>query len=191
MGKVYVYRAAAKDTFPVARPLIVTTWNPGQIFCLNTTGEFAQLASGNNAIGVGQCDDLEVSAPPTGSVVTILYGDGTKIFIDHSLEVAAGSASRAYSTDAALTASIYGLAGSTLPTLHRNPESGSINQNLYCNGIGQFALLPSQLFSSSLPNQGWSIPTQSASSSAQFVLGKMIQVPNSDNNYTLGVILRN
>jgi hypothetical protein len=190
MSKVIVYRAAAKDTYVVAPATVAAGWKPGQLFCLNTTGEFAQLASGNNAIGVGQCDDLEVSTPPTGSVVTILYGDGTRVLIDHTVEVAAGSALRAYSTDAALTASIYGLSGSTLPTLQLNPESGSLNQNLYVNGIGQFSLLPVQLFSSSLPNQGWSLPTQSASSSLQTVIGKIIQVPSADNNYNLGVILR-
>lgn len=190
MSKVIVYRAAAKDTYPVARATVTSGWVPGNIFCLNTTGEFAQLASGNNAIFIGAEEETDISTFPTGSVVSAIYGSGTRFIIDHSPEVLAGSSSRAYSTDAALTASIYGLAGSSLPTLHRNPESGSINADLYCNGVGQFSLLPPNLASSSLPNRGWSIPTQSSSSSLQFVVGKMFQVPNADNNYSLGVILR-
>jgi hypothetical protein len=181
MSKVIIYRCSAKETYNVARATVVATWMPGQLFTLNTTGEFGQVGSGSNVIGVGQDDDTELSAPPTGSLVTVLYGSGTRVDIDHTTEVLAGNAARAYSTDAPLTASIYGLAGSTLPTLQRSPQSGSVNADLYCNGIGQFSLLPAQLASSSV---GWSI------ASTVTPIAKMVKVPTADNNYTIGVILR-
>ena len=69
---------------------------------------------------IGVDDDLEVSHPPTGSLLTGIYGSGTKFVVDHSAEVAAGSATRAYSGTG-------------------NPESGAINANLYLNASGAFS----------------------------------------------------
>ena len=191
MSKVYVYRAAAKDTYPVAANTVVSGWVPGNLFCMNTTGEFAQLASGNNTMFVGMEEENDISTFPTGSVVSAIYGSGTRFVVDHSIEVAAGSAVRCYSTDAPLTASIYGTAASRLPTLQRSPQSGSVGMDLYCNGLGQFALLPPQLSSSSVLGGGWSIPTGSVVPNvAPTVVGKISQVPSADNNFSLGVILR-
>lgn len=158
MGKVIIYRSIDKDTYFVSKATIAATWMPGQLFCFNTTGEFAQLASGNNALGVGQCDDLEISAPPTGSVVTVLSGQGTRFDVDHTIEVLAGTAARCYN----------------IVSPASSPQSGSINADLYCDGLGQFSLTPVQ-------------PAESGSST---VVGKLVKIPSSSNNYTIGVILR-
>jgi len=98
MSKVVIYQAFAKDTFPVAAATVTTGWQPGQAFTLNSTGDYAQLAVTDETMFIGVDDDDELSAPPTGSLLTGLYGSGTKFEIDHSEEVAAGSSARAYAS---------------------------------------------------------------------------------------------
>ena len=120
MSKVLIYNSAAKDTFPVSAAVIATGWMPGQLGALNTTAVSVKLAVTDETLFLLTDDDLEVSSPPTGSVVTCLYGAGTRVVIDHSAEVAASSALRAYDL------------------ISGNPESGAINQNLYVDASGQF-----------------------------------------------------
>jgi hypothetical protein len=119
MSKVIVYRAFARDTFPVAAATIATGWLPGQCFQLTSTGEYAQVAVTDGTMFVAVDDDLELSAPPTGSVMTGVYGSGTKIVIDHTEEVDAGSTTYAYSATGA-------------------PSAGSANADLYINEVGKW-----------------------------------------------------
>lgn len=120
MSKVIIYRAFAKDSFPVAAATIATGWLPGQGFKLNTTGDAASLATTDTVMFIGVDDDDELSAPPTGSLLTGIYGSGTKFVIDHTEDVAAGSATRAYNTSSG------------------NPESGSTNADLYMDASGKW-----------------------------------------------------
>lgn len=117
MSKVIVERSFAKDTFPVSDAVVAAGWLPGQCFQLNATGTSVEIGVTDNVLFVGIDDDDELASPPTGSLVTGIYGSGTKFFINHSEEVAAGSATRAYNT-----------------TL----ESGALNANLYVDGNGKF-----------------------------------------------------
>jgi len=99
MSKVVIYHAAAKESYAVAAATITTTWLPGQAGALDTTGKLAELAVVDNTMFVLVDDEDELSAPPTGSLVTGIYGAGTKFVIDHSEEVAASSATRAYAAN--------------------------------------------------------------------------------------------
>jgi hypothetical protein len=146
MSKVIIYHKLFADTYPVTAAVVAATWMPGQAFQLNSTGDYADIASVDNAMFIGIDDDDEVSAPPTGSLLSGIYGSGTKFVIDHSEEVAAGSATRAYESEVA---------------------SASPNANLYIGTAGK-----------------WQTTATGS------VKGKMYQVPTSDNNYGLGIILR-
>ena len=119
MSKVIIYRAFAKDTFPVQAGTITAGWTPGQLFTLEGQGQFAKVAYFDQALFVAVDGPTECSAPPTGSLLTGIYGAGSKIVIDHSAEVAAGSTVRAYSTTG-------------------NPESAALNADLYGNANGQW-----------------------------------------------------
>jgi hypothetical protein len=149
MSKVVIYRAFAKDTFKVAAATVTTGWLPGQAFSLDSNGIYADIAVTDDTMFIGVDDDDELSAPPTGSLLTGIYGSGTKFDIDHSEEVAASSATRVYDT------------------VSGNPESGTINDDLYINSVGKWT-----------------------TTSTGSVKGKMWKKPAADNNYTLGVILR-
>ena len=106
MSKVNVEHTNVKDSFFVSAATIATGWKPGQIFTLDTTGKLAQLATtSDNALFVGIDDPTALSAPPTGSLVTGIYGSGSRFIIDHTAEVAAGSAVYAFEPDV-LTASV-------------------------------------------------------------------------------------
>lgn len=96
MSKVIVLHAAVKEPIGVSAATIATGWQPGQAFKLDSTGLLAQLAVTDETMFVGIDDDDEVSAPPSGSLLTAIYGAGTKFIIDHSEEVAAGSSTYAY-----------------------------------------------------------------------------------------------
>ncbi len=120
MSKVILLHSPVKDTFPVAPATVNTGWLPGQGFALNSTGEYAEISNTDNTLFIGIDDDTELSAPPTGSLLTGIYGAGTKFIVDHSPEVAAGSAVRAYDT------------------VSGNPESASYNANLYINSDGKW-----------------------------------------------------
>lgn len=117
MSKVIVYRAFAKDTYHVADGTVTTGWLPGQAFKLDSTGAYAELAITDETMFIGVDDDDELSAPPTGSLLTGIYGSGTKFKIDHTEEVEASSASRAYASDV---------------------ESASANADLYIDSDGKW-----------------------------------------------------
>lgn len=105
MSKVNILHTVAKDTFAVQAATITTTWLPGQFCNLTSTGEWVQISNaGGSFIGVFVDDDDECSAPPTGSIVTVAYGSGTRLQISHAEEVAASSAARVYMSDVPGTA---------------------------------------------------------------------------------------
>jgi hypothetical protein len=120
MSKVIIYRAFAKDTFPVTAGTITAGWTAGQAFCLNARGDNAQVAITDQTLFIAVDGPTECSAPPTGSLLTGIYGSGTKFVVDHSAEVAAGLATRCYSTTG-------------------NPETGAYNADLYINASGQWS----------------------------------------------------
>jgi hypothetical protein len=99
MSKVIIYRSVIKDSLPVASATISTGWLPGQVGTLDSTGANVELAITDETMFLLADDEDELNAPPTGSLVTCLYGSGTKVEIDHSEEVAASSASRAYESN--------------------------------------------------------------------------------------------
>jgi hypothetical protein len=117
MSKVHVAHTLAKDTFKVSAAVVATGWLPGMGFTLTAQGELADIANVDNLMFVGIDDDDELSAPPTGSLLTGIYGTGTKFTIDHSEEVAAGSATRAYAS---------------------NVESATVAANLYIGTDGKW-----------------------------------------------------
>lgn len=117
MSKVIVYHAYAKDTYPVTAATKTTGWLPGQGFAYDSTGDYVAVAVVDNVMMIAIDDDDELSAPPTGSLVTGVYGSGTKILIDHSEEVTAGSSTRAYDSEV---------------------ESASLNANLYISTTGKW-----------------------------------------------------
>lgn len=96
MSKVIIYHKQAADTYNVLDATVATGWLPGQLGTLDSTGKNVDLAVTDETMFVLADDDDELASPPTGSLVTCLYGAGTKFVIDHSEEVAAGSATRAY-----------------------------------------------------------------------------------------------
>ena len=122
MSKVLMNRVFAKDTFKVLAATITTGWLPGQFFTLNALGE-AALAANDNALFMGvdpaNTTQLGLSTPPTGSLLTGIYGVGSKVYINHTEEVAAGSATRAYALDV---------------------EAGSVGNNLWVNALGRLTL---------------------------------------------------
>jgi hypothetical protein len=122
MSKVLMNRVFAKDSFKVSTATISTGWIPGNFFTLNSLGE-AVLANQDNALFMGidpaNTTQLGLSTPPTGSLLTGIYGVGSKVYIDHSEEVAAGSATRAYALDV---------------------ESGTVGANLWVNAQGRLTL---------------------------------------------------
>ncbi len=99
MSKVIVYHKQAADTFNVLDATVNTGWLPGQLGTLDSTGKNVDLAVTDETMFLLADDDDELASPPTGSLVTCLYGAGTKVVIDHSEEVAAGSATRAYASN--------------------------------------------------------------------------------------------
>jgi len=117
MSKVIVHRAFAKDSFFVEEASIVTGWMPGQAFKLNSTGDKAVLGGVDAVLFVGIDDDDELATPPSGSLVTGVYGAGTKLTIDHSEEVALGISDRAYDSSV---------------------ESAAMNADLYFDSEGKF-----------------------------------------------------
>jgi len=119
MSKVLMNRVFAKDTFKVTAATVNTGWLPGQFFTLNSLGE-ASLASGDNALFMGvdpaNTTQLGLATPPTGSLLTGIYGAGSKVYINHSAEVKAGSSSRAYDSSV---------------------ESAAVGANLWVNASGK------------------------------------------------------
>lgn len=119
MSKVLMNRVFAKDTFKVLAATITTGWVPGQFFTLNSLGE-AALASGDNALFMGVDATTELSAPPTGSVLTGIYGVGSKVYVSHTVEKAAASATRCYD--------------------YSVEAAGTVGANLWVNASGKLSL---------------------------------------------------
>ena len=112
-----------EDSFSVSSTTITTTWVPGQLACIDPNNEnnvfLTTTASG--AVGVLIDDYDELSAAPSGSKVTVLYGTG-KIYINHKDAVDAGSAVRAYES---------------------NVESAKANWDLYVSTSGKWTTVAS------------------------------------------------
>lgn len=167
MSKVLMNRVFAKDTFKVTAATVSTSWLPGQFFTLDSFGQ-ASLASGDNAMFMGVDDPtaalnstLSLASPPTGSLLTGIYGCGSKVYIDHTDQVAAGSSARAYASDV---------------------ESGTVGANLWVNANGKLTLTGSIVLGSA------QIPSGAPYTGS--VIAKLLQVPNAGNNYTVGVLFR-
>ena len=130
MSKVIVLRAFAKDFNYVESATVSTGWLPGQGFQYNSTGEFVEISDTDNTMFIVGDDDDELAPPPSGSLVTLYYGSGTKLLINHAEEVAASSAVRAYEAEvesAALNANLYiGATG-----LWQTTSSGSVKAKLF------------------------------------------------------------
>jgi len=62
----------------------------------------------------------ELSAPPTGSVLTGIYGVGTKVYVSHTVEKAASSATRCYD--------------------YSVEAAGTVGDDLYVNASGKLTL---------------------------------------------------
>ncbi len=118
MSKVIVLRAFAKDFKDVTDAVIASGWLPGQCFRFNTTGEYVEIANTNDTMFVSGDDDDELSTPPSGSLLTLYYGSGTKLLINHAEEVAASDASRAYNV--------------------AEVEAASPNDDLYVDAVGKW-----------------------------------------------------
>jgi hypothetical protein len=88
-----------KDSYYITPATLSTGWMPGQLMSFDSTGQFVQLSSGSNPVFFAMDSTTELATPPSGSLVTTYYGPGSKFVIDHSAEVAAGSATRAYESD--------------------------------------------------------------------------------------------
>jgi len=130
MSKVIILHKLWADTFPVTAATVATTWLPGQAFCLNSTGDYASLADVDNTMFIGIDDEDEVSAPPTGSLLSGIYGSGTKFIVDHSEEVAAGSSTRVYETEVASASPNASLYISTTGTW-QTTATGSVKGKLF------------------------------------------------------------
>jgi hypothetical protein len=131
MSKIIPYaQYPHKDSYYVTAASITTGWLPGQIMNFNSTGQQVQLCGGTNPLFFAMDATTELAAPPSGSLVTVLSGFDTKFVIDHSAEVAAGSATRAYETvveSASMNAPLYCSANSKITTV----SSGSVIGVLY------------------------------------------------------------
>lgn len=119
--KVHLLKAPFKDSFPVSDALIATGWLPGTAARLNSTGESIEAAVGNETLFYLVDDESEVAAPPSGSIATVVYGSGSKFDIDHSDEVAASDATRAYESDV---------------------ESANVSAELYVGANSKFTATP-------------------------------------------------
>uniref|UniRef100_A0A7C3WQN5 Uncharacterized protein n=1 Tax=Dictyoglomus turgidum TaxID=513050 RepID=A0A7C3WQN5_9BACT len=117
MSKVIIYHAFAKDTFPVSTTVLNSGWMPGQLGTLNSAGTSIKIASTDETMFLLADSPSELNSPPTGSLVTCIYGAGTKVIIDHSQEVQTNSSNRAYESDV---------------------ENALPGQSLYVSGNGKF-----------------------------------------------------
>jgi len=130
MSKIIPLHMPYKDTWPVADATVATGWMSGQAGKLDSTGQFAELGIADATMFILMDSPTELATPPTGSLVTGFYGSGTKFIIDHSAEVAASSADRAYEADvasAAPNADLYVSANSKWTTV----STGSVKGKLY------------------------------------------------------------
>ena len=101
MSKFNIYRSGKRDSFLVSAATITTSWLPGQLASFSETDPNYVKLGGSETEPFGFLVDgpTELSAFPTGSKVTVVYGAGGKYGISHATEVAASSATRAYESD--------------------------------------------------------------------------------------------
>jgi len=130
MSKIIPLHIPYKDTWQVAAPTVTTGWKPGQGGCLDSTGQFAQLAVADSTLFIMMDAPNELSTPPTGSLVTGFYGSGSKFIVDHSAEVAASDPTRAYESDvpsAAINSDLFMSANSKWTSV----ATGSVKGKMY------------------------------------------------------------
>jgi hypothetical protein len=103
-----------EDCLSIASSVITTGWQPGQLACIDPYSEgYAFLTTtASGAVGVILDSPAELSAPPSGSKVTVLYGTG-KIFINHKDLVDASDSTRAYESNVESAMANYDLYVST------------------------------------------------------------------------------
>ena len=118
MSKVTRLYSGFEDTLAVSAATITTGWKAGQLARLCDDGAHRmQLASGSAVYGVILDGSTELAAPPSGSLVTVLFGSSL-FLIDGSDDVAAGVTTYVYETEVA---------------------SGHENDLLYCSYEGKWA----------------------------------------------------
>lgn len=157
MSKVLMNRVFAKDTFKVTAATITTGWQPGQFFTLSSAGE-ASLATGDNALFMGVDATTALSAPPTGSVLTGIYGVGTKVYINNSVEKAAGTAINGFD---------YGCI------------AAAVGDNLWVNANGKLSTTSSILINSGVPISTGSVVAkviQVPAASNDYTLGVLFRI---------------
>ena len=122
MSKVIVYHAPYLDSYTLSAATITAGWLPGQWSCLDSTGLKVRLATTDLEATFMFIDAPgEVASPPSGSLVTCLYGPGSKVVIDHSDMVAAGTTTAAY-----------------LAYSKTDVEAASVNDLLYVNSSAKY-----------------------------------------------------
>lgn len=127
MSKVNVTFSGIKDTYRAAAATITTGWLAGQLATVNADMEIT-LAGGDAAIIVLLDGPAELSAPPTGSLVTGMSGTA-KLFIDHKAEIAASDSTRVYESDvesASVPALLYASANGKWTTVASGSVKGSL-----------------------------------------------------------------
>ena len=78
MSTVQVDYTGFMDSYPVASGTVTTGWYPGNIGKLESDGELTLYSGGTteDAMFLVVDDTNELSSPPTGKRVTVLYGQG-------------------------------------------------------------------------------------------------------------------
>ena len=145
MSKVIVYHAPYIDSYQLNAATITSGWLPGQWSCLDSTGLKVRLSTSTLESQFVFIDaPTEVASPPSGSLVSCLYGPGSKILIDHSDMVAAGTTTAAY-----------------LAYSKTDIEAASINQLLYVDANGKFTT--TQPGTGSSKARVWQVPSSTNS----------------------------
>jgi len=106
MSHVNLIRVNVTDSGTPSPAQSASGWKGGAPMCFDSTGNYIQLATGQNTMFVVVEDSTYTTSalfnnPPSGKLVTTVYGGGTVIEIDHAAEVAAGDASRVYDASVA------------------------------------------------------------------------------------------
>jgi hypothetical protein len=76
MSKVKIDYTGFLDTYPVDATALAAGWEPGNVGMLDSDGEVTLYDGSAEAMFILVDDDDELSTPPTGERVTVLYGQG-------------------------------------------------------------------------------------------------------------------